>query len=159
MPFTVVRFDLVDPRAAPEPLAERYRAAPEMAAYADGHGVATVRTEEHHGVEDNRLPSPFVFAGAVFGATRRIAVTVSAVTGPLHGPLRLAEEIAVLDLIGRGRLVTPGECAGPGLEGLVPRPPPYALGAWGDPGAGMPVEEGRRSLRLFCDEVLPLLGA
>ncbi|MFF7178993.1 LLM class flavin-dependent oxidoreductase [Streptomyces sp. NPDC008121] len=106
MPFTVVRFNLVDPDATPESLSERYRAALAMAAYADERGVDTVQTEEHHGVADNWLPSPFAFAGAVFGATRRIAVTVSAAIGPLHDPLRLAEEIAVLDLLSGGRLVT-----------------------------------------------------
>ncbi|WP_017235946.1 LLM class flavin-dependent oxidoreductase [Streptomyces sp. SS] len=106
MPFSVVRFNLVDPRATPESLSERYRAALAMAAYADEHGVDTVQTEEHHGVENNWLPSPFAFAGAVFGATRRIAVTVSAIIGPLHDPLRLAEDIAVLDLLSGGRLVT-----------------------------------------------------
>ncbi|MFI1976103.1 LLM class flavin-dependent oxidoreductase [Streptomyces wedmorensis] len=106
MPFSVVRFNLVDPRATPESLSERYRAALAMTAYADEHGVDTVQTEEHHGVENNWLPSPFAFAGAVFGATRRIAVTVSAIIGPLHDPLRLAEDIAVLDLLSGGRLVT-----------------------------------------------------
>ncbi|MER7538198.1 LLM class flavin-dependent oxidoreductase [Streptomyces sp. NPDC097704] len=106
MPFTVVRFNLVDPHADPVSLSARYRAAVEMAAHADGHGVDTVQTEEHHGVENNWLPSPFAFAGAVFGATRRIAVTVSAIIGPLHDPLRLAEDIAVLDLLSGGRLVT-----------------------------------------------------
>ncbi|MFE0650784.1 LLM class flavin-dependent oxidoreductase [Streptomyces sp. NPDC059534] len=106
MPFGVVRFNLVDPRPTPDSLSERYRAALAMAAYADEHGVDTVQTEEHHGVENNWLPSPFAFAGAVFGATRRIAVTVSAIIGPLHDPLRLAEDIAVLDLLSGGRLVT-----------------------------------------------------
>ncbi|MFF5918889.1 LLM class flavin-dependent oxidoreductase [Streptomyces flavochromogenes] len=124
MPISVIRFNLVDPRATPESLSARYRAAVEMAAYADAHGVDTVQTEEHHGVDNNWLPSPFAFAGAVFGATMggaahsaspggggretggRIAVTVSAIIGPLHDPLRLAEEIAVLDLLSEGRLVT-----------------------------------------------------
>ncbi|RII09551.1 Alkanal monooxygenase alpha chain [Streptomyces sp. YIM 130001] len=106
MPVSVVRFNLVDPAADPAALSARYRAAVDMAAYCDEHGVDTVQTEEHHGVADNWLPSPFTFAGAVFGATRRIAVTVSAIIGPLHDPLRLAEEIAVLDLISGGRLVT-----------------------------------------------------
>lgn len=90
-----------------------------MAAYADEHGITTVQTEEHHGVDNNWLPSPFAFAGAVFGATRRIAVTVSAVIGPLHDPLRLAEEIAVLDLLSGGRLVT--------VAGIGYRPEEYAL--------------------------------
>ncbi|MFD9792452.1 LLM class flavin-dependent oxidoreductase [Streptomyces sp. NPDC059070] len=106
MPFTVVRMNLVAPQEPPEALSARYRAAVEMAAYADAHGVDTIQTEEHHGAENGWLPSPFTFAGAVFGATSRIAVTVSAVIGPLHDPLRLAEDIAVLDLVGGGRLVT-----------------------------------------------------
>ncbi|WP_019889768.1 LLM class flavin-dependent oxidoreductase [Streptomyces purpureus] len=118
MPFTVVRFNLVDPHATPRSLSDRYRAALEMAAYADDRGVDTVQTEEHHGVADNWLPSPFAFAGAVFGATRRITVTVSAIIGPLHDPLRLAEEIAVLDLLSRGRLVT--------VAGIGYRPEEYA---------------------------------
>ncbi|WP_328667781.1 LLM class flavin-dependent oxidoreductase [Streptomyces sp. NBC_00322] len=106
MAFTVARFNLVDPDATPETLAARYRAALEMAAYADDRGIDTIQTEEHHGAGNNWLPSPFVFAGAVLGSTRRIAVTVSAIIGPLYDPLRLAEDIAVLDLIGKGRLVT-----------------------------------------------------
>ncbi|MVO89941.1 LLM class flavin-dependent oxidoreductase [Streptomyces sp. p1417] len=116
MPVSVVRFNLVDPVA--DALGERCRAAVEMAAYADVHGVSTVQTEEHHGAADNWLPSPFAFAGVVFGATRRIAVTVSAVIGPLHDPLRLAEDIAVLDLLSGGRLVT--------VAGIGYRPEEYA---------------------------------
>jgi len=107
MAVPVVRFNLVDPAAtSAEALSHRYRAAVEMAAYADDKGVATVRTEEHHASPDGWLPSPLVLAGAVLGVTRRIAVTVSALIGPLYDPLRLAEDIAVLDLLGGGRLVT-----------------------------------------------------
>lgn len=58
MAFTVVRFNLVDPAATPDSLSARYRAALEMAAYADLHGVDTVQTEEHHGAADSWLPSP-----------------------------------------------------------------------------------------------------
>ncbi|MGI5458278.1 LLM class flavin-dependent oxidoreductase [Streptomyces sp. CA-249302] len=137
MPVTVVRFNLVEPGATPASLSARYRAALEMAAYADEHGVTTVQTEEHHGVDNNWLPSPFAFAAAVFGATQgnsaprsgslrgggratggRIAVTVGAIIGPLHDPLRLAEEIAVLDLLSGGRLVT--------VAGIGYRPEEYA---------------------------------
>ncbi|GGS11027.1 hypothetical protein GCM10010252_57880 [Streptomyces aureoverticillatus] len=118
MPVTVVRFNLVDPAATPDTLSARYRAALEMAAYADDRGVSTIQTEEHHGATNNWLPSPLAFAGAVFGATRKIAVTVSAVIGPLHDPLRLAEDIAVLDLLSGGRLVT--------VAGIGYRPEEYA---------------------------------
>ncbi|MFJ9178599.1 LLM class flavin-dependent oxidoreductase [Streptomyces sp. NPDC102360] len=118
MPVSVVRFNLVDPAGTPETLAARYQAAVEMARYADEQGIDTVQTEEHHGVANNWLPSPFTFAGAVLGATKRIAVTVSAIIGPLHDPLRLAEDIAVLDLISGGRLVT--------VAGIGYRPEEYA---------------------------------
>ncbi|OEJ24804.1 luciferase [Streptomyces agglomeratus] len=125
MAFTVVRFNLVDPDATPDTHAARYRAALEMAAYADDRGIGTVQTEEHHGAANGWIPSPFVFAGSVLGATRRITVTVSAVIGPLYEPLRLAEDIAVLDLIGKGRLVT--------VAGIGYRPEEYEqLGVdWG----------------------------
>ncbi|MFI9821920.1 LLM class flavin-dependent oxidoreductase [Streptomyces sp. NPDC052013] len=119
MPVTVVRFNLAAPGASPAELAARYRAALEMAAYADDRGITTVQTEEHHGVPDNWLPAPFAFAGAVLGATRRLSVTVSAMIGPLHDPLRLAEEIAVLDLLSGGRLIT--------VAGIGYRPEEYAL--------------------------------
>ncbi|WP_345259705.1 LLM class flavin-dependent oxidoreductase [Streptomyces hundungensis] len=117
MPFTVVRMNLVDPDATAQSLSARYRAALEMAAFADDRGIDTVQTEEHHGTDNNWLPSPFAFAGAVFGATRRIAVTVSAIIGPLYDPLRLAEDIAVLDLVSGGRLVT--------VSGIGYRPAEY----------------------------------
>ncbi|WP_432094318.1 LLM class flavin-dependent oxidoreductase [Streptomyces sp. bgisy100] len=118
MPVTVLRFNLVDPAATPESLSHRYRSALEMAAYADDRGVSTVQTEEHHGAGNGWLPSPLVFAGAVLGGTRRISVTVSALIAPLYDPLRLAEDLAVLDLASGGRLVT--------VAGLGYRPEEYA---------------------------------
>ncbi|TBO59680.1 LLM class flavin-dependent oxidoreductase [Streptomyces kasugaensis] len=118
MPVTVLRLNLVDPAPTPDTLTARYRAAVEMAAFADDHGLTTVQTEEHHATANGWLPSPLTFAGAVFGATRRIGVTVSALITPLHDPLRLAEDIAVLDLLSGGRLVT--------VAGLGYRPQEYA---------------------------------
>lgn len=76
-------------------------------------------TEEHHAADDNRLPSRSAFADAVSGATDRIAVTLTAVIGPLHAPLRPAKEIAVPDLLGGGRLVT--------VAGAGYRPEEHAL--------------------------------
>ncbi|KPC67169.1 LLM class flavin-dependent oxidoreductase [Streptomyces chattanoogensis] len=105
-PSTVLRINLVDPSPTPEALAARYRAAVEMAAFADDRGLTMVQTEEHHATANGWMPSPLTFAGAVFGATRRIGVTVSALITPLHDPLRLAEDIAALDLLSGGRLMT-----------------------------------------------------
>lgn len=108
---TVLRFNLVQPAPrspAPsaEPLGDRYRAALEMAAYADEQGVTSLIVEEHHGSPDGWLPAPLALAGALLGRTRRTLVTACAVLAPLYDPLRLAEDIAVLDLVSGGRLVT-----------------------------------------------------
>ncbi|MEU7259319.1 LLM class flavin-dependent oxidoreductase [Streptomyces rimosus] len=118
MPVTVLRFNLADPSPTPASLAARYRAAVEMAVFADERGLTTVQTEEHHATDNGWMPAPLAFAGAVLGATRRITVTVSALITPLHDPLRLAEEIAVLDLLSEGRLVT--------VAGIGYRPEEYA---------------------------------
>ncbi|MFE0190210.1 LLM class flavin-dependent oxidoreductase [Streptomyces sp. NPDC058989] len=118
VPVTVVRFNLVDPSPTPTALSARYRAAVEMAAFADDRGLTMVQTEEHHATTNGWMPSPLTFAGAVFGATRRIGVTVSALITPLHDPLRLAEDLASLDLLSGGRLTT--------VAGLGYRPEEYA---------------------------------
>lgn len=60
-----------------------------------------------------------------------------------------ATTVAELRAEGVYRIVTPEECLALGLESLVLHP---LCG-------GMPVEEGWRSLRLFCDGVLPRIAA
>ena len=44
-------------------------------------------------------------AGLVFGRTKKIMATLNALLVPLHDPIRLAEDIAVLDLASGGRFV------------------------------------------------------
>ncbi|MGW7573281.1 LLM class flavin-dependent oxidoreductase [Streptomyces sp. NPDC054765] len=128
LPVTVLRINLVDPEPTPATLSARYRAAVEMAAFADDRGFTMVQTEEHHATTNGWMPSPLTFAGAVFGATRRIGVTVSALITPLHDPLRLAEDLASLDLLSGGRLVT--------VAGLGYRPEEYAAHGKDWPGRG-----------------------
>lgn len=83
--------------------AERYRAALDMAAYADEHGVTAVSCEEHHLAANGWLPSPLMLASAVAGRTSRVRISVNALLVPLYDPIRLAEDIAVLDLVSAGR--------------------------------------------------------
>lgn len=106
MVMSVARFNCVQPGLEPVEMAARYQAFVEMAAYADEHGFAMVTLEEHHGAEDGWSPSPIVMAGLVFGATRQLGVTLSALLVPLHDPLRVAEDLAVLDLASAGRVMT-----------------------------------------------------
>jgi alkanesulfonate monooxygenase SsuD/methylene tetrahydromethanopterin reductase-like flavin-dependent oxidoreductase (luciferase family) len=99
-----IRLNLTQPGLEPGEMSARYRAAVDMAAYAEEHGFDLVNLEEHHGVPNGWSPSPLVLAGLVLGRTSRLAVSIAALLLPLHDPIRVAEDIAVLDLASGGRL-------------------------------------------------------
>ena len=105
MPYSVVRFNCIQPGLEPAEMSARYQAFVDMAGYADEHGLQAISLEEHHGADNGWSPSPLVMAGLVFGRTKTIMATLNALLAPLHDPLRLAEDIAVLDLASGGRFV------------------------------------------------------
>jgi alkanesulfonate monooxygenase SsuD/methylene tetrahydromethanopterin reductase-like flavin-dependent oxidoreductase (luciferase family) len=99
-----LRYDMNSPDfGAPHPA--MYRTAIDQAAWADRLGFNQVFLAEHHGAEHGYCPSPMVLAGSIFGVTRQILVHLSALVVTLHDPLRLAEDLAVLDNISDGRIV------------------------------------------------------
>jgi alkanesulfonate monooxygenase SsuD/methylene tetrahydromethanopterin reductase-like flavin-dependent oxidoreductase (luciferase family) len=104
MAMFVMRFDMRHPSICPASPSELYRAALEMSQWAEDNNVISVTVSEHHGVDDGYLSSPMVMAAAIAGATNNIMINIAAVLAPLHDPLRLAEDIAVLDLASRGRV-------------------------------------------------------
>jgi len=80
-----------------------YRAAVEICEWADGLGFEEVYIGEHHGAEDGYIPQPIELLSAIAGRTRHMRLHVSACLITMHHPLRLAERLAVLDLISNGR--------------------------------------------------------
>jgi len=62
-----------------------------------------IRVLEHHGSTDGYNPSPITLAAAIAGRTRRLAIS-AVVLLPFYQPLRLAEDLAILDLLSRGRV-------------------------------------------------------
>jgi len=102
--ITTLRINMTGPAPAGETEGERYRAAIEMAAFADRHGFSIVNLEEHHCAEVGWLSSPLVLAGAVAARTERIRIRVCALLVTLYDPIRLAEDIAILDLASNGRV-------------------------------------------------------
>jgi alkanesulfonate monooxygenase SsuD/methylene tetrahydromethanopterin reductase-like flavin-dependent oxidoreductase (luciferase family) len=98
-----LRYDMRAP-AFGAPAAELYPAAVEQCAIADAAGFDTVFLAEHHAAEDGYCPSPIVLASAMVARTKRMTVHFSAIIAVLHNPLRLAEDLAVLDLISGGRV-------------------------------------------------------
>ena len=92
----VMRLDMRTPGfgAAPEDL---YGTALEMVEWADAQGFAQCMLSEHHGAEDGYLPSPLVLGSAIAARTRTLRIRVSALILALHDPLRIAEDVVVLD--------------------------------------------------------------
>ncbi len=99
-----LRFDFRNPSFAGTTMAERYRAALDMAEWADRLGAVALILSEHHGSDDGYLPSPLPLAAAVAARTANIRINLAALVASFHDPLRLAEDIAVVDLISEGRL-------------------------------------------------------
>ena len=100
----VLRFDLrIPPFVETLTHGEQYREFFKMIEWADDKGFAAVVLSEHHGTEDGYMNSPLLLAGSVLGAKNTLFCSVSALLLPLHDELRIAEEIATVDLIGPGR--------------------------------------------------------
>jgi alkanesulfonate monooxygenase SsuD/methylene tetrahydromethanopterin reductase-like flavin-dependent oxidoreductase (luciferase family) len=98
-----MRFDMRAPDGGATP-ADLYRAALEMAEWGEAHGCAAIQVSEHHASPDGYLPAPLVLAAAIAGRTRRLPIQVAALILPLHDPVELAEQMAVLDLASGGRV-------------------------------------------------------
>lgn len=67
-------------------------------------GYDSVWLTEHHFIDYGILTSPLVLASAVAARTHRIRIAVAAAILPFHDPIRLAEEIAFVDILSKGRL-------------------------------------------------------
>lgn len=100
----MLRFDLRNPTFAGVDLNDRYAAALDMIEWADKKGAMAVALSEHHGSEDGYLPSPLTMAAAVAARTSNVAIAIAALIAPFYDPLRLAEDIAVVDRLSGGRL-------------------------------------------------------
>lgn len=103
MTYLVIKYDMRAPDFG-APREALYQAAIEQCRWADEKGFGTVMLAEHHGSEDGYLPSPLVLASAVAAHTKAIRIRLQALILPLHDPLRLAEDLAILDIISKGRM-------------------------------------------------------
>lgn len=119
MAMIVVRYDLRAPEFSAARHTDLYPACLDQCAWADRHGLDAVTLSEHHGVTDGYMSAPVTLAAAIAGRTKRIAINIAAVLVPLHDPVRLAEQVAVVDLVSGGRLTL--------VAGMGYRPEEFAM--------------------------------
>ena len=123
-----MRLNFVTPGLDAQQVAGQYQAGIEMAKYCDENGFFSISFEEHHGAADGWSPTPLLNAAMIGAVTKNVRIIVQALLVPLHDAVRLAEQIAVLDLATGGRITC--------VAGLGYRPEEYeqAGKSWKDRG-------------------------
>ena len=87
------------------PQRDRYRLLLDGAKFADAHGFAAVWTPERHFHEFGGLyPNPALTSAAVAVITEHVEIRAGSVVLPLHNPIGVAEDWAVVDNLSNGRV-------------------------------------------------------
>jgi len=101
------------------------------------YGFDAICINEHHAKPYGLMPSPNIIAAALTQRTRRIKIGILGNLPALHGhPVRLAEEVAMLDVMSGGRIIS----------GFVRGVPQEYLAL------GVPLPEARERLRRTVSE-------
>ena len=103
---------------------ELYRDSLEQAAHAETLGFESVwPVEQHFNAEFSLLPSPLLWLAALAERTKTMRLGIGIILLPLSHPVRVAEEIATLDVLSNGRVefgigrgVFPSHFAGFGVD-------------------------------------------
>lgn len=101
MVMVSVTYDMWSPPIADAPLSYHYAEMLKQVEFCEEHGFDAVAFNEHHGSEGAYNPCPLIATAAVAARTRSIKLR-PLILVPLRDPVRLAEELAVIDNISGG---------------------------------------------------------
>jgi probable F420-dependent oxidoreductase len=68
-------------------------------------GFDSVWLEEHHGVKDHYWPSPLLGLAGIATRTERLLLGTDVMVMPFYHPVRVAEDVAMLDIMSGGRFI------------------------------------------------------
>src|SRR5258705_12179751 len=89
-----------------------YRDEVRLADLAEPLGFDSVWSVEHHFTEYDMIPDPVQFLTYMAGRTTKVQLGTMVVVLPWNNPVRVAEEITLLDILSGGRAILG---IGPGL--------------------------------------------
>jgi probable F420-dependent oxidoreductase len=99
-----VWYDFRNPPKWRLPWPQLYRETLDQAARAEELGFDSVWLSEHHFTSEGYLPCLPAALGTLAARTSRVRLGTAVLLAPLHHPLRLAEDLAVVDQLCGGRL-------------------------------------------------------
>ncbi len=118
-----VMFSFRNPTGWRRSFVDVYRDEIALAEYAEAVGYDTIWLTEHHFADDGYSPSLVTLAGAIAARTERVRIGFNLLLLPLYDAVRLAEDLAALDVISGGRIdvgigqgYAPHEFAGFGID-------------------------------------------
>jgi alkanesulfonate monooxygenase SsuD/methylene tetrahydromethanopterin reductase-like flavin-dependent oxidoreductase (luciferase family) len=68
-------------------------------------GFDSVWLEEHHSVKNHYWPSPLIGLAGITTRTERMLIGTDIMVLPFYHPVRVAEDVAMLDIMSRGRFI------------------------------------------------------
>lgn len=96
-------YDFRNPEPWKQPFEDFYEQRFDQIVRAEGLGFASCWLTEHHFCDDGYTPSPLVLASAIASRAKTMRLGTNLMLLPLHDPIRIAEDVATLSLITRGR--------------------------------------------------------
>lgn len=82
-----------------------YREALEEATLGEELGFASVWLEEHHSIRNHYWASPLVALGGIATRTSQMELGTDIAVLPFYHPVRVAEDVAMLDVMSNGRVI------------------------------------------------------
>lgn len=96
--------DFRSPPGGETPLVDIYAECLDQISMVDDLGLDLAWFTEHHFLDDGHLPNFVPVAGAAAARTSRLRISTDILLAPFAHPIRLAEDMAVLDNISGGRM-------------------------------------------------------
>ena len=94
-----------NPKRWEQPWDRLYEETLEQCEAAEALGYDSVWPSEHHGVDDGYCPGVLPLCAAIAMRTKSITIGTRLMLLPLHHPVQLAEDAAVVDILSKGRFI------------------------------------------------------
>lgn len=105
MKFGIGYYSLQSPPHNPTPHRKLYSDMLKEIETADQMGFDSAWLSEHHFLDDGYCPSLLTTASAIAARTKNIRIGTGILLMPLHDPVKVAEDSAIVDLVSGGRLI------------------------------------------------------